>query len=148
MMRHIALQAETFDAGVEIAKFNQIGLGAISSFSGVVRADNDVIALTIEHHPVMTLAALQTLADECETHYNLSGIIIIHRYGMLKLGEPIIFVASSSAHRKDAIKAVEFAMDRLKTNVPLWKKEIRKDGSEHWIDQKQSDVAASQSWSS
>lgn len=146
MMRHIALQLEAFNAGIEIAKFNQIGLGAISSFSGVVRADNDVIALSIEHHPVMTLAALEKLADDCEAQYDLSGIIIIHRYGMLKLGEPIIFVAASSAHRKDTMKAIEFAMDRLKTNVPLWKKEICKDGSEHWVEQKQSDVSASQNW--
>ncbi len=145
-MRYISLQSDIFDIGSELTKFNDDGLGAISSFTGIVRAENKVEALMIEHHPIMSVAALNDLADRCETKYDLRGIIIIHRYGILRVGQPIVFVAVSSAHRIDAMKAIEYAMDRLKTDVPLWKKEIRQDGSEHWIEQKLSDVAASQSW--
>ena len=148
MMRYISLQSELFDTGLELAKFTDIGVGAISSFTGIVRAEHDIKALAIEHHPIMSAAALNDLADRCETKYDLRGIIIIHRYGVLDVGQPIVLVAASSPHRKDAMQATAYAMDRLKTDVPFWKKEIRQDGSEHWIEQKPSDVAASQYWHS
>ncbi len=146
MMQHTALQAKAFDAGEELRKFESKRLGAIASFSGLVRSENEIIALSIEHHPVMTQKALKKLCDITTQRYHLLGVTIIHRYGTLKLGEPIVFVAAASEHRKEAMEAIIFMMDRLKTDVPLWKKEIFADGSSRWIDQKQSDVERSSSW--
>lgn len=146
MMRHIALQAEPFDAGLELRKLESKRLGAIASFSGLVRCEKDIKALSIEHHPVMTHKALENLCALAAERYHLLGVTIIHRYGTLGLGEPIVFVAAASAHRKEAMEAIIFMMDRLKTDVPLWKKEIFADGTSHWIEQKQSDVDRSSSW--
>lgn len=146
MMQHIALQAKAFDAGELLRKFESKRLGAIASFCGLVRSENEIRALYIEHHPVMTQKALEKLCDITTQRYHLLGVTIIHRYGTLKLGEPIVFVAAASEHRKEAMEAIIFMMDRLKTDVPLWKKEIFADGSSRWIDQKQSDVERSSSW--
>ncbi len=146
MMRHIAVQITPFDAGQELRKFEGNRLGAVASFSGIVRSENDIIALSIEHHPIMTYMALEKLCTLAEQRYKLLGVTIIHRYGTLKLGEPIIFVAAASAHRKEAMAAIIAIMDRLKTDVPLWKKEIFADGTSRWIEQKQSDVDRSSAW--
>lgn len=143
-MRHISLQIDPFDVGHEHSRLTAIEhSGAISAFTGTVRGEHDIAALSIEHHPVMTIAQLERLGDISMKRYRLNGVIIIHRYGVLRLGEPIVFVAASCAHRKEAIEAVSFIMDRLKTDIPLWKKEIFSDGSSRWIEQKQSDVVRS-----
>lgn len=146
MMRHIALQTTVFDVGQELRKFEGKSLGAIASFSGSVRSENNITALSIEHHPVMTHKALEKLCAHAAERYHLLGVTIIHRYGTIKLGEPIVFVAAASAHRKEAMEAIIFMMDRLKTDVPLWKKEVFADGTSRWIEQKQSDVERSSSW--
>lgn len=146
MMQHIALQHNPFDAGEELRKFEGDSHGAIASFTGIVRCENDITALSIEHHPVMSYKALEKLCTNTAQLYGLLSVTIIHRYGTLKLGEPIVFVAAASAHRTEAMQAIIYMMDRLKTDVPLWKKEIFADGTSHWIEQKQSDVDRASSW--
>lgn len=146
MIQHISLQNNPFDFGEELRRFEGNSLGAISSFSGLVRSENNITALFIEHHPVMTYRALEQLCINAADRYSLLGAAIIHRYGTLKLGEPIVFVASASAHRKEAMEATIYMMDHLKTDVPLWKKEIFADGSSRWIDQKQSDIERADFW--
>lgn len=144
-MKYINLQREAFDEGALLKSLYDKNRGAIASFTGIVRAanknsENDVASLMIEHHPIMTKMALEKLGDEGMERYNLASVIIIHRYGLLHSSAPIVFVAAASAHRKEAIEAVQFIMDRLKTDVPLWKKEIFADGRSQWVDQKASDI--------
>lgn len=151
-MKYISLQLASFDAGDELVKLYNVYSGAISSFTGTVRQElniseeNNIAAMLIEHHPVMTNMALNALADDSISYYNLSGLIIIHRYGRLAIGDPIVFVAAASPHRKEAMEAVQYIMDRLKTDVPLWKKEIYQNGLGHWVEQKPSDVSRSHAW--
>jgi len=148
-MHHISIQSEAFDVGLELDRLSTNAMdkiGAISSFTGIVRSENNITALSIEHHPVMTLKAMEQMIEHCMERYILNGVILIHRYGRLNIGEPIVLVAASSAHRKDAMRAVQFLIDRLKTDIPLWKKEIFADGTSHWIEQKQSDIAKAAEW--
>ncbi len=146
MIRYISLQNCPFDPGEELCKFRSESIGAIASFTGLVRSENEIVALSIEHHPVMTQKTLEQLCDMVITRYHLLGVSITHRYELLKLGEPIVFVAAASVHRKAAMEAIVYMMDRLKTDIPLWKKEIFADGTSRWIEQKQSDVDRSFSW--
>lgn len=158
-MKYISLQMTPFDVGAEMMKLqgdhrgthSGTHNGAISSFTGLVRQniakdEKNIVSLLIEHHPVMTKMALNILADDIMQRLNVSGIIIIHLHGSLAVGDPIVFVAASSPHRKEAMEAVTYVMDRLKTDVPLWKKEIYTDGTSCWIEQKQSDIARSDAW--
>lgn len=145
-MRDIRVQNETFDVGAELERLEGLGGGAVASFTGVVRGGEGVNTMTLEHYPAMTQAALTALAAEADTRWALSGIILIHRVGELKAGERIVLVATASAHRKNALQACAFLIDRLKTEAPFWKKERGADGAEAWVDARESDNDAAGRW--
>jgi len=142
------VQAEAFDAGAEAATLaaGRSDIGAIVSFTGLVRADGGLVALTLEHYPAMTVRQLAAIADEAWARWPLIGGTVIHRHGRLLPGEPIVLVAIASAHRGAAFEAAEFLMDWLKTRAPFWKQEDR-DGEHVWVAAKTSDDAAAARWS-
>lgn len=135
-----------FDAGAEIAALGRDGMGAVASFVGIVRGNDGLIALTLEHYPAMTQAALRALADEAARRWTLGGITLHHRIGRLVPGDPIVLVACVSAHRKDALDACAFLIDRLKTDAPFWKRESFADGREIWVEARASDDSAASRW--
>lgn len=144
----IRVQSEVFDTGELLRDFGKNGqVGAIVSFTGVVRdnADSTLQAMEIEHYPAMTKSAITDIATQAETRWNLTDVLVIHRYGTLKTGEPIMMVATASAHRKAAFEAADFLMDYLKSRAPFWKKEITADGSD-WVAAKQEDEDALKAW--
>ncbi|MCP3673262.1 MAG: molybdenum cofactor biosynthesis protein MoaE [Gammaproteobacteria bacterium] len=125
--------------------------GAICSFTGLVREvdqkdQSKLIALSLEHYPGMTEKALSAIAEDAKNKFSLSSIIIVHRVGKLSVGERIVYVGTSSVHRKSAFDGCEYIMDFLKNDAPFWKKEFREDGCEKWIEQKQTDRDAVQKW--
>lgn len=144
----IRVQEAAFDAGDELNKFSadQAGAGAIVSFTGVVR---DVAAglqhMQIEHYPGMTEKALAEIAATARQRWDLTGVLVIHRFGILAPTAPIMMVATASEHRADAFAAADFLMDFLKSRAPFWKKEVSADGSD-WVDSKESDEAALSRW--
>jgi molybdopterin synthase catalytic subunit len=75
---------------------------------------------------------MEKLGDGLRRRYGLDGIAIHHRVGRVELGEPSVVIAVSAAHRAEALAACKDAIDLLKTDVPLWKKEVYGDGEE-WI---------------
>jgi molybdopterin synthase catalytic subunit len=144
----IRVQSEVFDTGELLRDFGKNGqVGAIVSFTGVVRdnADSTLQAMEIEHYPAMTKSAITDIATQAKTRWNLTDVLVIHRYGTLKTGEPIMMVATASAHRKAAFEAADFLMDYLKSRAPFWKKEITADGSD-WVAAKQEDEDALKAW--
>lgn len=145
-MRRIAIQLDDFDTGAELAALGQGNTGAVASFTGHVRGDGGLIAMTLEHYPGMTEAALAALADEAETRWALSGLTLIHRVGRLVPGDRIVLVATASAHRAAALDACAFLIDRLKTDAPFWKKEEDGSGTVRWVDARDSDGAAAARW--
>lgn len=145
-MRRIAIQPDDFDTGAELAALGQGNTGAVASFIGHVRGDGGLIAMTLEHYPGMTEAALAALADEAETRWALSGLTLIHRVGRLVPGDRIVLVATASAHRAAALDACAFLIDRLKTDAPFWKKEEDGNGTARWVDARDSDDAAAARW--
>lgn len=118
--------------------------GALVTFSGIVRG-GDVAAMTLEHYPGMTEAALAEIEAEACARWDLSASLIIHRVGRLMPGENIMMVAAASRHRKAAFEAAEFLMDYLKTRAPFWKKEETADGA-RWVDAREEDDAAVARW--
>ena len=144
-MIDVRIQTEAFDSAVLLASLQTEGVGAIASFTGLVRSDDGVTAIELEHYPAMTEASLRAVATDAQSRWNLSGAIIVHRVGKMVVGEPIVFVAAASAHRTEALAACTFLIDRLKTDAPFWKKEYRGECA-NWVEAKASDDARAADW--
>lgn len=146
----ICIQPADFDVGAEAAALEGAGVGAVVTFTGLVRnqsALGTVTAIELEHYPAMTEKSLQKICAEAEGRWPLLGITIIHRVGYLPAGAAIVLVGVASAHRETAFQAAGFLMDFLKTRAPFWKKEWV-NGEACWVEAKKSDVAAADRWSS
>jgi molybdopterin synthase catalytic subunit len=144
-MIEVRIQAEAFDGATLLASLELAGVGAIASFTGLVRSDDDVTAIELEHYPAMTEASLRLVAAEAQSRWNLAGAVIVHRVGKMAVGEAIVFVAAASPHRAEALAACAFLIDRLKTDAPFWKKEFRGEQA-HWVEAKASDNARAADW--
>ncbi|MDR2213415.1 MAG: molybdopterin synthase catalytic subunit MoaE [Pseudomonadales bacterium] len=152
MQPDIRVQPEDFSQEREVAALRARGgaVGAIVTFTGLVRdldGEAAVHGLHLEHYPGMTEKSLRKIALEAAARWPLCDVTIIHRIGVLRGAEQIVFVGVSSAHRQAAFGACEFIMDYLKTSAPFWKKSLREDG-EFWVEAKASDAAASERWRS
>ncbi|MGH6875819.1 MAG: molybdenum cofactor biosynthesis protein MoaE [Rhizomicrobium sp.] len=146
-MRTIRIQTEDFDPGAECAALaaGRTAVGAVVAFTGLVRGDDGISELTLEHYPGMTEREIGRHVEEAQNRWHLLGATIIHRVGRLAPGERIVLVAVASAHRHKAFEATEFLMDYLKTRAPFWKQEQR--GTESaWIDARDSDANAAGRW--
>lgn len=146
----IAVQTAHFNVGEEYQWLSACESdGAVVTFTGKVRNHNlgdDVTALTLEHYPGMTEKALNNIVEEARTRWPLQRVSVIHRVGALKVGEEIVFVGVTSAHRQSAFNAAEFIMDYLKTRAPFWKKEGLPDNQDRWVDARQSDYDSAKRW--
>ncbi|WP_294190367.1 molybdenum cofactor biosynthesis protein MoaE [uncultured Sphingomonas sp.] len=119
--------------------------GAVATFTGLVRADDGVATLELEHYPGATEAALTRLAEEAVRRWPLSAASIIHRVGPMQPGERIVFTGAASAHRAAALEACAFLIDRLKTDAPFWKREVV-GGEARWVEARDSDDHAADRW--
>ncbi|MEX1034905.1 MAG: molybdenum cofactor biosynthesis protein MoaE [Sneathiella sp.] len=149
----IRVQRDIFDVGAEMTALTEgrTDIGAVVSFTGLVRDINDgssVTGLSLEHYPGMTERELARIEEEAKSRWDLQASLIIHRYGDLALGEPIVLVITASPHRQDAFEAANFLMDWLKTKAPFWKNERDKDGNASWVEERQTDIDAAKRWSS
>jgi molybdopterin synthase catalytic subunit len=142
----VRLQAGPFDAGAELKRLDALGGGGVASFTGIVRGDDGLSELLLEHHPGMTRAMMQALADEAFARWNLLGVTLIHRHGALHPGDSIVFVGTAALHRAAALDACSSLIDRLKTEAPFWKRETFGNGRVQWVEPRASDDAAAARW--
>jgi molybdopterin synthase catalytic subunit len=119
--------------------------GGIVSFVGKVRRDDAVEELELKHYAPLTLKGMEGLAEAAFARWNLDGLLLHHRTGRMRPGEPIVLVAAAARHRRDAFEAADFAMDHLKSDAWFWKREKRDDGW-HWIDPRAEDHADLARW--
>lgn len=143
-MMTVRIGTDDFDCGAELARLGPHG--AVASFIGHVRSDDGVATLFLDHHPQMTVQALERLAGEAMHRWPLAAVTLIHRVGALAAGERIVLVAAASAHREAALAATAFLIDRLKTDVPLWKKEILASGPPRWVEPRATDADRAAGW--
>jgi molybdopterin synthase catalytic subunit len=109
--------------------------GGIALFVGTVRnttQNKEVTLLDFSGYQPMAIKEMQKIADKALEKFNIHKIAIHHAVGALKIGDIPVIIAVSSAHRKAAFEACEFAIDTLKETVPIWKKEHFEDG-EVWV---------------
>ena len=138
-----------FDPGAEVNAFlaRSQGVGAAVTFTGLVRSlpDDPILALTLDCYPELAVNQLSAIATEAMSRFDLSDITVIHRYGRMLPGEPIVQVMALSAHRQAAFDGAQMVMDYLKTDAPFWKKETTATG-EHWVEAKSADDQAKARW--
>lgn len=143
----VRVQEQDFDLGAEISALTKGNhhIGAVVSFTGVVRDTGGLKSMTLEHYPGMTEAALANIETQANKRWPLEASLIIHRFGKLSPGDNIMAVVTASPHRKAAFEAAEFLMDYLKTEAPFWKLE---DGSkgQAWVSAQDADQKARDKW--
>lgn len=142
-MIHIRVSPAPIDIAAEQARVEQGG--AVATFTGLVRADDGVEELALEHYPGATEAALTRLAEEACARWSLTAASIVHRVGAMTPGERIVFVGTAAAHRAAALEACAFLIDRLKTDAPFWKRE-RRGMEARWVEQRDGDRGAAARW--
>ena len=110
--------------------------GAVVTFIGTVRNNSQgkmVSHLEFEAYPPMAEKKMKEIADEIYRKWGCDKVAILHRVGRLEIGETIVAIAVASPHRKAAFEACEYAIDRLKQIVPIWKREVWQDGGQEWV---------------
>ena len=119
---------------IDVAALQDVGAadGALCLFLGVVRGDNEgrrVVRLEYEAYEEMALPLIEEIAARARGRFGVSDVRIVHRLGALQVGEVSVAVAAASPHRAEAFAACRFAIDTLKAEVPIWKKEFYADGA-------------------
>lgn len=146
----ISIQDKNFDVNDEIARLtsNNKNIGAVVSFLGLCRDEAGTLkALELEHYPNMAVKQITKMAENAAQQWELDAVTVIHRHGLIEVGENIVLVITASKHRSAAFQSANFIMDYLKTDAPFWKKEHRKDGTiGNWVEAKQDDQIKRDHW--
>lgn len=127
--------SEPIDVTALTAAVAHPAAGATVTFLGTTRNHNDgrrVIRLEYEAYPEMALAEMRKIGETARQRWPIEQIAIVHRIGVVPIGEASVAIAVSAGHRAAAFEACHFAIDRLKQVVPIWKKEYF-EGGEVWI---------------
>ena len=146
----VRVQEAPFDVGTELASLTcgRTDIGGLASFVGLVRdlaGERPITAMTLEHYPGMTEKKLGEIEAEANRRWSLQASLIVHRYGRMLPGEPIVLVATAAPHRAAALEACAFLIDWLKTEAPFWKLEESPDDS-RWVEARTSDDQAAARW--
>ena len=111
--------------------------GAVVLMSGMVRNQTGgkvVDYLDYQAYESMALQVFQNISDRCHQKFpDITEVVIHHRLGKLKIGEISVLIAIGSPHRAEAFEACRYAIDTLKTDAPIWKKEFWLDGVSSWV---------------
>jgi molybdopterin synthase catalytic subunit len=144
----VRLQTEAFDPGALLSGFCQgrLETGAVVSFTGLVRGEAGAAeALELDAYPGFTEAEITRMVLSASDRFALQDALVVHRYGVMAPGEPIVFVATAAAHRRAAFEAADLLMDYLKSRAPFWKR-ARGAGGDHWIEPTPQDYADAARW--
>lgn len=144
----IRISESSFDPEAELRAFRHgmSNAGAIASFTGIVRDDGQTQELTLSHYPGFTESHIEAFVKQAKDRWTLQGVNVVHRVGTMIVGVPIVFVATASAHRRDAFEACDYLMDRLKCDAPFWKQETI-GGKTRWIEPRAQDRSDLDRWS-
>jgi MoaE-MoaD fusion protein len=129
------LSSETLSLDAVVDEVRTSQAGAIATFVGTTRVESrgrTVLHLDYEAYEEMAEQVMAQIAAELSDRYELCAIAIHHRTGRVEIGDASVVIAVSAPHRQDALAACKEAIDRLKEEVPLWKKEVY-EGGEEWI---------------
>ena len=108
--------------------------GAVVSFLGTVR-DDGILGMEVEAFRDAALSELEAIRQEAMSRFSLTAAEVVHRTGRLEVGEAIVAIVCSAAHREEAFSGCRYILEQLKSRAPLWKKEISAEGG-RWVEGK------------
>jgi len=133
----IQLTREPIDEQALLAAVSDPTCGAVMSFSGTVRnhhLSRRVNKLAYEAYIPMAMGELERVVEAVKRKWpEIRGVQIIHRFGEMQVGESSIFLTVAAPHRAEAFEALRHLIDRIKRDVPIWKKEFYEDGASDWL---------------
>jgi molybdopterin synthase catalytic subunit len=127
----ISIQTDDVDIGSLIQAAKKHGTGAVVVFDGVVR-DDDITEMELEAYEDVATQELVKIATTATEQFRLLHVDIIHRIGRLVVGENILIIIVAAGHRDEAYAGSRFIIEAIKAGVPIWKKELTKDGG-RWV---------------
>ena len=127
----IVIQTDDVDIGALIIAAKKHGTGAVVVFDGVVRDDN-ITEMELEAYEDIATQELDKIAKDATEQFGLLHVDIIHRIGRLAVGENILIIIVAAGHRQEAYAGSRFIIEAIKAGVPIWKKELTKDGG-RWV---------------
>jgi molybdopterin synthase catalytic subunit/molybdopterin converting factor small subunit len=128
---HARVTDEPLSLDALAAAVARSGAGAVVAFQGVTR---EVARLDYEAYGEMAEGRIEAILRKCVERHGLEAAVAEHRTGGVALGEPAVIVAVSAAHRAEAFAGAREAIDRIKAEVPIWKREVEHDGTSRWVE--------------
>ena len=128
------LTRDRIDLAGLLAEVQGAERGGTCSFLGTVRTDDDVTAIDYSAYEAMAVEEIERILGEARARWPESRVTLQHRLGLIPTGEASIAIAAAAPHRDEAFAACRFVIDEVKKRLPIWKKEIRADGSMTWVD--------------
>jgi molybdopterin synthase catalytic subunit len=126
---------QAIDTGALLAAVGDPAAGGTTLFVGTTRDENDgrvVERLEYEAYEAMAVEEMRRIGDEIARRWQVVAVSMVHRVGVVPVGQASVAVAVSAAHREEAFAACRYGIDTLKATVPIWKKEYYR-GGEHWV---------------
>lgn len=127
----IEIIEDDFSIEEVVARAKRPDAGAVVAFLGTVR-DDGISGMEVEAYREVALEELEKIREEAMERFDLLSIDVIHRVGTLSVGDEIVLIVCTAAHRSAAFRGCEHVIDEIKRRVPIWKKEIRAQG-ERWV---------------
>lgn len=131
----IEISTREIDVGLILSQIKSASSGGTACFVGTTRdtfEGKKVVHLEYEAYESMAKKELRRLCDSMKKKWPLTNVALVHRLGTVAVTEVSVLVAASSVHRKEAIEAVSYGIDAIKSDVPIWKKEEYDDGTYSW----------------
>ena len=117
-----------------LAEVQSPARGGTCVFLGTVRTDDDVTAIDYSAYEAMAVEEIERILAEAQTRWPDARVMLQHRLGVIPAGEASIAIAAAAPHREDAFSACRFVIEEAKLRLPIWKKELRGDGSTTWVE--------------
>ena len=127
----IEITEQDFSLDEMIKKAKRNDAGAVVTFLGTVR-DDDIEMMELESFREAALLELESIRGEAVGRFGLKSADIVHRIGLLSVGDNIVAIVCSAAHREEAFLGCRYIIEELKKRAPIWKKEIGENG-ERWV---------------
>jgi len=135
MKSSYSVTSDSIDTEAMLAEVGDAAAGGTTLFLGTTRNENEgrvVERLEYEAYEAMALEEMRRIGDEMARRWRVVAISVVHRVGVVPIGQASVAVAVSAAHREEAFAACRYGIDTLKATVPIWKKEFYQ-GGEHWV---------------
>ncbi len=143
----VGIQAERLDVGEVDAFLRDERAGAVCIFTGTTRrwtGDAETNRLEYEAYGTMAEAVMRELAERARERWQITRVALVHRIGTVPTAEASVVVGVSAPHRDHAFKSCRWLIDTLKTEVPVWKKELYADGRSEWVGPSRNDPPVDQ----